>query len=200
MKNTWSYALYWLAAAGVAVALAFAAPSESRVMGRLPDFMSRTLLQQAASAPRGLPSDRTLALITFGKEQRSQAESWITGLNLMSDPSIAWMRMPVLNDPGDSNARSAAESRLLKHYPAEAERANLVPVFTDRASFAHAAGLSGVDHVFAVIVNRSGDVIARAEGAFDARKAETLRENLRTEDTSSSPRWIGQSLMLPNVK
>ena len=148
-------------------------------MGRLPAFMAQTLLRQPVTVPEGLPSDRTLALITFKRGQHAEVESWIQGLNLRNDPSITWMRMPVVNDPGTLTGRSAVENRLLQHYPADSERAKLVPVFTDRASFVRSAGLPSTDQVYAVVVNRQGEVLARVEGQFDADKAQALRETLQ---------------------
>lgn len=178
MKNTTSYLGAWLGAASLAFAFALVAPNESSVMGRLPAFMTHTLLQQPVAVPDGLPSERTLALITFQRDQRGQAESWIQGLNLRNDPSIAWMRMPVLHDPGTPTGRSAIENKLRQHYTADTERARLVPVFTDRASFVRAAGLNGVEQAYAVVINRQGEVLARVEGQFDPDKAQTLRETL----------------------
>ena len=102
-------------------------------------------------------------------------------MNLRNDPSITWMRMPVLNDPGTLTGRSAVEDRLLQHYTADSERAKMVPVFTDRASFVRSAGLASTDQVYAVVVNRQGEVLARVEGQFDADKAQTLRETLRSQ-------------------
>ncbi|MGH6638127.1 MAG: hypothetical protein ACREXN_04315 [Polaromonas sp.] len=182
MKSTVSCLGAWLAAVGLAIALAFVAPNETSVMGRLPAFMAHTLLRQPVAVPAGLPSDRTLALITFQRGQRTQVESWIEGLNLRNDSSIAWMRMPVLNDPGTLTGRSAVEDKLLRHYPDDAERARLVPVFTDRASFVRSAGLNGIEQVYAVVVNRQGEVLARVEGQFDPDKAQALRETLQAHD------------------
>ncbi len=183
MKSTVSYIFAWLGATAAALAMAFASPNEASVMGRLPSFMSQTLMRQPVAVPEGLPSDRTLALITFQRSQRAQAESWITGLNLRNDPTIAWMRMPVFTDPGTSSGRDAAHSRLLQHYKADVERANMVPVFiADRASFVRDAGLNGTDQGYAVVINRKGDVLARVEGEFDAEKAQTLRETLKASD------------------
>ena len=179
MKKTSSYTLAWLVAAGLAFVLAIAAPNESAVMGQLPAFMTKTLLHKPVKLPEGLPADRTLALITFQKDQRAHAESWIQGLNLRNDPSIAWMRMPVLNDPGTPQGRSDIENRLLQHYTDDTERAKLVPIFTDRANFVRSTGLNGTDQFYAVVVNRRGDVLARIEGEFSEAKAETLRETLR---------------------
>ena len=189
MKTTWTGSLAWLLAVSGALALALAAPSDTGVMGQLPAFMARTLDQRAVVVPAGLPAERTLALITFHSNQRAHIDGWILGLNLQADPSIAWLRMPVLNDPGNTAARSVIENKLLRHYPADAERARLMPVFTDRERFVRSAGLRGTDEVYAVVINRQGEVLARAEGAFDADKADKLRETLQQRDfqEASSP-------------
>ena len=181
MKNTLSSVLVWLAAVLLALALAFASPNEASVMGRLPDLMARTLLQKPVSVPNGMPSDRTLALITFQRGQRARVDGWINGLNLKNDSSISWLRMPVINDPGTLMARNDHEVRILQHYPMDSERANVVPVFTDSAKFVRSAGLGNTDQVYAVVVNRRGDVLARVEGDFDSSKAATLRETLMAQ-------------------
>ena len=180
MKNTGLYTFAWLAAVAAALGMAFVSPNETSVMGRLPAFMSQNLMRKPVTVPEDLPSERTLALITFQRSQRAQAESWVTGLNLKNDPTINWMRRPVVNDPGTSKGRDEVESRFLQHYKGEAERSNLVPLFTsDRASFVRSAGLNGTEQSYAVVVNRSGEVLARVEGEFSAEKAAALRETLR---------------------
>ncbi len=182
MKSSWHYTLAWLLAVLAAVAMASAAPSESSVMGHLPSFMARTQDRQPITVPAGLPTERTLALITFRGTQRDQIDGWIEGLHLKNDPSIAWLRMPVLNDPGSAAGRSVVETKLFRKYAAEVDHGRLLPVFTDRDAFVRAAGLSGTDQAHAVVINRQGDVLARVAGAYDPEKAEALRETLLRPD------------------
>jgi hypothetical protein len=168
----------WIAAAAVALALALAAPSESNVMGRLPTLTAKRLDQQQIVLPHGLSADRTVALVAFNQNQRAEIDSWVKGLGLKQDPSISWFKMPVLDDPGTEDARSAIEIKLLARHTSERARSRFVPVFTNRDAFIHAAGLSGADHASVLILNREGKVLARAEGQYDERKALALRETL----------------------
>lgn len=170
--------LAWLGAAGIALALAFAAPDEVNVMGRLPTIHAKRLDQQPLQLPAQLPAERSLALVAYTKHQRDEVQSWVHGMQLEADSAIPWFRLSVLNDPGSESERSAAEQRLLKHYPHASERARLVPVFTNRDAFARAAGVSGTQHAAVLVVDRNGRVLARAEGAYDATKAQALRETL----------------------
>ena len=130
----------WLAVAAIGVGFAMLHPNESRVMGQLPAQATQSLSRTPVTLPQDLPSDRTLALVTFNRNQRSQADSWIEGLNLKNDSSIKWVRIPVLNDPGTADGRSDAEKRLLERYTAEEERTRMLPMFMVKAAFARSAG------------------------------------------------------------
>ncbi|MCW5651227.1 MAG: hypothetical protein KIS62_15875 [Ramlibacter sp.] len=178
MKTVWTNTLAWAGAAAAALALAVAAPSESTVMGKLPSLTAKRLDQRTLLLPAGLPSDRTLALVAFEKGHRNDIDSWIQGLQLHQNPGINWLRMPVLEDPGHAQGRSAIENRLLARYTSDGDRARMLPVFTDRAAFIRATGLNSPHAAYALVLNRNGDVLARVEGQFDQDKAEALRETL----------------------
>jgi hypothetical protein len=178
VKPIWMQTLAWLAAVAAALALAFAAPTESSVLGRLPSVDAIRLDLRPVSFPQDLPSRPTLALVAFAKSQRAEIDSWIHGLRLHQDPSIAWLKVPVLNDPGSPAQRSAAIERLQQRHPREADRARLLPLFTDRDAFVRSAGLSGTEHAGVLVVARDGRVLARVEGHYDEAKAQALLETL----------------------
>lgn len=169
-QTLWTPTLAWLAAATGALVLAGVAPSETGMMGRLPSPAIQRL------GPPGLPADRVLALVGFDRSHRAEINSWIDGLRLRHDRSIRWVKMPVLDDPGNEAARQAMEGRLRATHDLPAQR--LVPVFTDRHQFIRAAGLSGGDHASVLVLDRDGQVLARAEGQFDPDRATAIRETL----------------------
>ena len=175
-KPIWTYPLTWCAVVAVAVVLAVATPRASGVVGRLPAAVGQKLDSQTMALANG--DERFLALVSFHRDQRKEVESWISGLKLHHDSSIAWVRMPVVNDPGDPALRVAAENRLLARYASVLERQNLVTVITDRDAFVQSAGLRGTGNAYVLVVNRNGDVLARVAGEFDETKAESLREIL----------------------
>jgi hypothetical protein len=181
-RTIWTPTLSWLAAVSAALVLAFAAPDETNLMGRLPTISAKRLDQQPVVLPNELPAERTLALVAYTRHQRAEVESWIHGLRLDQDANIPWFRMSVLNDPGNDGARSEIEKRLLARHPAEADRSRLVPVFTNREAFVRAAGISGTEHASVLVLDRDGKVLARAEGQYDEDKAQALRETLQRRD------------------
>jgi hypothetical protein len=184
-QTLWTPTLAWLAAATGALVLAGVAPSETGMMGRLPSGAVERL------GPPGMPSaERVLALVGFDRSQRGEINSWIEGLRLHEDRSIPWVKMPVLDDPGDEAARQAMEGRIRATHDFPAQR--LVPVFTGRGQFIRAAGLSGGDHASVLVLDREGQVLARAEGHFDPARAVAIRETLllpaRPQSTSRAGR------------
>lgn len=177
-KKMWAPIAGWAGAVAVAVAFAFAAPGHGIGVGKVPQLAAKRLDQKPVQLPQELPPGRTLAVVVFTRDQRSEVQSWIDGLRLKHDPSIQWLKMPVLADPGDAALRTAIEQRLLARHTDETDRARLVPVFTDREAFVRSVGLSGVEHASVLVIDRDGNVLARAEGAFDEAKAQALRETI----------------------
>jgi hypothetical protein len=174
----WTPTLAWLGAAAAALMLAIATPGESNLLGRLPTITAKRLDQQLVVLPHGLSAERTLAIVAFQGGQRAEVDSWIRGLNLEGDPTIPWFKMPVFNDPGDEGARNDIHSQMLARHPAGKDPSRLIPVFTDRQAFIRAAGLTGTDHAWVMVLDRQGKVLARAEGPYDEGKAQALRETL----------------------
>jgi hypothetical protein len=177
-RTIWTPTLAWLGAAAGALMLAIATPGESNLLGRLPTLTAKRLDQQLVVLPHGLAAQRTLAIVAFRSGQRAEVESWIKGLHLESDPSIPWFKMPVFNDPGNERARDNIHSQMLARHPAGKDPSRLIPVFTDRQAFIRAAGLTGTEHAWVLVLDREGKVLARAEGPFDEAKAQALRETL----------------------
>lgn len=175
----WTPVLGWVAAIGAAFAFALAAPSESGLLGKLPSFTAKRMHDQASIAlPRQLPSHRTLALVVFKNSQQGEAQGWIDGLKLNQDSAISWVRMPVFSDRNDEAQRRTKEALLLARFPSEDERSRMMAVVTDKDAFVRAAGLASADHVSLLVLDRDGNVLAKAQGPYDEAKAQALRRTV----------------------
>ncbi len=175
-------ALFWFAAVLAACLLALGFPSERSVMGSLPPLTASDLNHQRLQLPADLRADRTLLLIGFDRSHAAELDTWVRGLRLKERGDVAWLRMPVIQDPGNASHREAMEAMLTARYPLPGERARLVPVFTDRDRFVRHAGLSTSALPHAVVLGRNGEVLARVEGGFTEDKAHALRDTLALGD------------------
>ena len=179
----WTPVMGWVGAIAAALALAIAAPSESGLLGKLPSFTAKRLHDQApVMLPQQLPSERTLAIVVFKNAQQDEAQGWIDGLRLNQQSSIAWVRMPVFSDRGDEAKRREKEASLLARYPSADDRARIMAIVANKDAFVRATGLTSTDRVSVLVLDRSGNVLAKAQGPYDPAKAQALRETVLAND------------------
>lgn len=182
MNKLWINTAGWMGAVAAALSLAFAAPTDSSVMGKLPFTLAKRADRQSVALPADLPAHRTLVIVTFSREQRPDAEGWIQGLGLRESEHIQWVRMPVVDVPADASGLGAAEERLFSHYDSHPDRRSVLAVFTDREAFLRRTGLTTHDRVHVLVLNRDGDVLARSAGPYAESRAMALRETLLEDD------------------
>ncbi|RYY91143.1 MAG: hypothetical protein EOO24_32080 [Comamonadaceae bacterium] len=183
-STIWTPMVGWVGAIAVAVGLALAAPNESGLLGKVPSLSAKRLDQTHVVIPQQLPSERTVAVVVFRREQREEAQGWIDGLGLHHGSDIAWVKVPVWSVKAPAE-REAIEQHLLQRYPAQADQARLLPVFTDREAFVRAAGLGSTDHASVLVLDRNGNVLAKAQGPYDQKKAQALRETVLAQSALS---------------
>jgi len=177
--STGSFAL-WVGAASAAIAMGLVAPSESGLMGQLPPLAAKARDQRSLALPQELPAERTLALLVFKREQKDEARSWIDGMGLRTDPSIPWLKMRVV--PAEAGPVALTmESSAPMALPAGLRPDRLLSVSTDTERLVQSMGLSNTDHAQVVVLGRDGQVLAKAQGAYDQDKARALLETLRSD-------------------
>ena len=171
MKSVWTATLAWAAVVLAAIFLAFAVPRAHPALGRLPAGIGEKMDQ--VPVVRSRDDERRIVIVTFSREHRGAAETWIRGLQL-DRQAYAWVRMPVVDDPGSPALRLQAEGRILARYASLADRSNLLPLVTDRSLFVGATGVPDTRQAHVLVVNRRGEVLARVSGPYDADKAATI--------------------------
>ncbi len=180
MEHKWKDSMLWALIASAGVLFAFATPTGQAIMGRMPQLIAVDLNKKPISIPAGLTAERTLVLVSFQRGHGHDVDTWVEGMGLREDGPHAWVRMPILNDPGNFDGRSAIENRLQARYPSEQERSKVMPVFTDQQAFLKSVGLTNTEQISALVLNRSGHVLARVEGVFDDAKKTLIAEALKS--------------------
>jgi hypothetical protein len=172
----------WVGATSAAVGLGLVAPSESGLMGQLPPLAAKARDQRSLVLPQELPAERTLALLVFKQDQKEEARSWIDGMGLRKDPSIPWLKMRVVPaEAGPVALTMESSAHAARTMPAGLRPDRLLSVSTDTSRLVQAMGLFNTDHAQVVVLGRDGQVLAKAQGAFDEDKARALLETLRSD-------------------
>lgn len=163
----------WAAALGGALALPLVALSAAAAAPL--HFQITDLNGAATTVPTGLPRARALLLVGFRHKDHAALEAWRAGLGLSGRDSD-WFEVPVI---GVGNPiRALILSGMRNGVADPAERARLAPAFADPDAIAQQLGVDRAQPA-AVVVDRTGRVLARASGPFDPAKAAALMQALR---------------------
>jgi hypothetical protein len=154
--------------------------STQRAAARLPTFPAlegRSLLGEPIALPGGLPAERTLVLVAFQRWQQPIVDGWIARAVAAGVPltprgaptpmPVAVVEIPVLS-LGWKPARRFIENGMVASSRDPDVLARTIPVYTDVTAFRRALGIATTEEVHALVVDRRGAVLARAQGEPDA--------------------------------
>lgn len=151
-----------------------AAPAGPRM---LPAMESRDLNGRVLSFPKDLPGERTLLLVAYWREQQQNIDTWVDGMELKTAP-VPWFELPVVG-PMNAARQAMLDTGMRMGIRGEDARARVVTLYTDRDALNEAMGLPGTREVHAVVVDKSGRVIAVESGDFTPEKAATITAALK---------------------
>ncbi len=154
--------------------------STQRAAARVPTFptlQGRSLLGEQITLPSGLPAERTLALVAFQRWQQPVVDGWISRAVAAGVPAtprgaptpmpVAVVEIPVLS-VGWKPARRFIENGMVAASREPDVLARTIPVYTDVTAFRRALDIPTTQEVHALVVDRRGAVLARAQGEPDA--------------------------------
>ena len=179
MEQNTKGGLVWGLTVGACMLFALATPTGQAILGRVPQLIGMDLNKKPISIPAGLTAERTLVLVSFQRGHGKDVDTWISGMSLRDSGAVPYVRMPILNDPGNLDGRSAIETRLQARVTNPQERSKVVPVFTDQQAFLKSVGLTTTQQISALVLNRNGEVLARVEGPFSVEKKGLIEDALK---------------------
>jgi hypothetical protein len=164
------FVLYTLVAA---CTYSFAQVTPVKTQGLMPTIKAETLNEREVTLPQDLPGEKTLVLIAFEREQQKNVDTWVSGLNLKSNP-FAWIETPVI-DPKNPIFRAFINNGMRRGIPDTDIREKTITLYTNRAEFVKSMGMNpSTSTITAAVVDRKGAVLAKAEGDYSAEKAAAL--------------------------
>jgi hypothetical protein len=185
MKTSICLAAVVLLAIPYAWGLAANKPPEetmSALLGTFPKLTATNLEKQTLSLPGDFAGERNLLLIAFKREQQENVDTWLRGLKRFeSVPDFHYYELPTISKLNPI-ARWFINRGMRSGIPEPEARARTITLYLDKGAFRKALNLPDEDRIYAVLVDRSGQVHWRAEGDFDEAKAASLRQALSPAD------------------
>lgn len=159
--------------------LMLAAPVTAQA-GQFPPLQSETLNQKKVSLPEDFGGRRNILLVAYKMDQQSVVDSW--GPFLASAKAkyagVRFYELPVLGS-NISLMRSFIDGGMRNGIADSATRDRTITLYTDVDALQKALGVTGTSTIHAVVVDKSGKVLATASGPFSAAAAATIEAALK---------------------
>lgn len=147
--------------------------------GTFPKLTASNLEKQTLSLPQDFAGERNLLLIAFQRGQQKNVDTWLHEMKRFElSPNFRYYELPTI-DRLNPVVRWFIDSGMRRGIPDRNARARTITLYLDKVAFRKALNLPDEKQIYAVLVDRSGRVLWRAEGDFDEAKADSLQRALR---------------------
>jgi len=149
---------------------------------QFPAVTGSNLQRRKLDLPQDFQGELNLVLIAFQQWQQTQVDTWIpfarqleevhSGLRYYELPTI--QRLNVL-------ARTFVNEGMRAGIPDPVSRERTITLYLDKGEFRKALQLPHEDDIYVLILDRQGNVLWRAEGAFTQDKGDSLMAELEAQ-------------------
>ena len=146
--------------------------------GTFPKLKASNLENQTFSLPEDFAGERNLLLIAFQREQQQNVDTWLHQMKRFeTSPGFNYYELPTI-DRLNPFFRWFINSGMRRGIPDRNARARTITLYLDKPAFRKALNIPDEKRIYAILVDRSGRVLWRAEGDFDEAKAASLQAAL----------------------
>lgn len=152
----------------------------SQTTARFPDLKASNLEGREFNLPADFAGERNLVLIAFQREQQEQLDTWLKEMKRFQevDPGFEYYELPTI-EKLNPFMRWFIDTGMRRGIPDKNARARTITLYIDKKPFEESLQLPTEKTVYALLVDRKGNVLWRTEGAFDEAKGESLRKALQ---------------------
>jgi hypothetical protein len=157
--------------------------SEAIVNGgaKFPRLIASNLEKRTFTLPDDFEGNRNLLLVAFQREQQQKVDTWLREMKQFEelDPEFRYYELPTIQSP-NWLVRWFIDTGMRRGISDPKARSRTITLYIDKQPFLKALGIADEDRIYGFLVNRSGQVLWRAEGEFDDSKAVSLRKYLQS--------------------
>jgi hypothetical protein len=151
----------------------------TRSVGTFPAIKAENLNGKTFNLPAEFPSDRTLLLLGFKREEADTLETWVEGMNL-NQKEIPWFEMPVIPSLY-SIGGFFIDGAMRRGTPDLKMRERIITLYTDQRAFASSMGIDDPKlGAYVAVVDRKGNNLGFVQGEFSKIKAAKIISLLRS--------------------
>jgi len=140
-----------------------------------PALEASNLNKQKMQFPQGLAGERNLVLLGFQREQQEDIDTWLAPLPALTKlhPDLAFYELPVIDRP-NFLLRWIIDTGMRSGIPDKQQRARTITLYLDKKKFLKELQIESEKTIYALLIDKTGKVLWRAEGKADTSKLQSL--------------------------
>jgi len=146
---------------------------------QFPTVSGSNLHRKTLTLPQDFEGEFNLVLIAFQQWQQTQVDTWIPFAKQLEDahPGLWYYELPTIRQL-NVLARTFINEGMRAGLPDPVVRERTITLYLDKDEFRQALQLPHEDHIYVLLLDRQGQVLWRAEGAFTPEKGGSLKTRL----------------------
>jgi hypothetical protein len=161
------------------VALAATRGSEMKIGERLPELRGEFLTGRKVVLPQAAEGRVTLLLLGFTYNSRFAVEAWASRFRaqFQSDPRVTFYEVPMIGGLARL-AKWFIDTGMRRGTP-ESDYEHVITVYGSTDSWKQRVRFTDPDTAYLILLDRTGEVAWRHQGAFEDRAFDALSRNIR---------------------
>ncbi|MBV9671119.1 MAG: hypothetical protein JOZ43_09200 [Acidobacteriales bacterium] len=149
-------------------------------MRRFPELKASNLEGRRLSLPQDFEGERNLVFIAFAREQQKDVDTWLREMPRFTslDSSLRYYELPTISRL-NAFSRWFIDNGMRRGIPDRNARARTITLYIDKQPFESALQIQTEKTIYALLLDRKGNVLWRTEGDFDETKAQELTAFLK---------------------
>ena len=146
---------------------------------QFPTVSGSNLHRKKLTLPQDLEGELNLVLIAFQQWHQTQVDTWIPLAKQLEEahPGLWYYELPTIRQL-NVLARSFINEGMRAGLPDPVVRERTITLYLDKDEFRKALQLPHEDHIYVLLLDRQGQILWRAEGAFTPEKGGSLTSRL----------------------
>jgi hypothetical protein len=151
-----------------------------QVAMQFPTVSGSNLKRRKLTLPQDLQGEQNLVLIAFQQWQQAQIDTWIPFARQLEEayPAVRYYELPTIQRL-NTLARTFINEGMRAGIPDVVARERTITLYLDKKAFREALQLPDEDNIYALLLDRQGRILWRAEGSFTPEQGESLVAVLR---------------------
>jgi hypothetical protein len=148
-------------------------------IGKFPALESETLEKRAVQLPADFQGERNLLLIAFEREQQKDIDTWLTQMKRYEDidKGCRYYEIPMI-EKMNRFMRWFINTGMRHGIPEKKARERTITLYIDKEPFKKSLQIPDEQKIYALVVDRSGNVLWRATGPYDDANGKSLQQFL----------------------